>query len=321
MRRIDMDIPQSARDQIRKYLGGETGAFLSKIGGRIGKYSNEWRLSGLSFMPTNTINLLYACESEIYGPCVLKLCIPGPEVETEAMCLRFYDGRGYCKLWAFDLTDDALLLERIAPGDQMWAVADYYERARLFGEMLKCLPLPYDGPVKFPTYLSWMDGIRGKLIEMGGLGDVLFFLDEAIGVYSGLKQRHKKECLLHGDLHQENMLLDSNGRYAVIDPKGVVDAPVMECARFLMNEVPCDEGRIREMAAIIGSIAGFSAEDIISAMFVDAALGQSWCMEEHYETEDAFEAARRTALETCGYVWELLKNDPFAAARINGRDR
>lgn len=306
-RRQRMDIPESARQGIYKYLGGKTDEFLSRVDKRLEKYMSIWQLSQLSFMPTHTVNLLFSCESNLYGSCVLKMCIPGPEVTTEANCLLAYDGKGYCKLWAHNLSDDMLLLERLIPGDQMWAVADYRERARLMAMTVKDLPIPYRGLEQYPTYLSWMEGIHRTLTNMGGLEDVLLYLNKAMEIYAELKQRHRRVCLLHGDLHQENMLLNSKGSYTIIDPKGVVDDPVMETARFLMNETPCEESKIREMAAIMSPIIDISVKDILKSMFVDAALGQSWCMEEHYPTREAFEEGKQSVLETCKFVYGLVK--------------
>ena len=303
-----MDIPESARRGIQKYLGDNTDGFLSQIIKRLDKCVVVWQLTNLSFMPTNTVNLLFSCESGLFGSCVLKMCIPGPEVATEVNCLRFYDGKSYCKLWAYDLTDDVLLLERVTPGSQMWAVEDYRERARLMGMTVKGLPITYAGPEQYPTYLSWMENIRRKLTDIGGLESVIFYLDRAMEIYDKLKQHHRKACLLHGDLHQENMLLNSKGSYTIIDPKGVVDDPVMETARFLMNETQNHDetDKILEMAAIMSPIIDIPLKDILGSMYVDAALGQSWCMEEHFTTKEAFEEAKRNAIETCRFVYGLI---------------
>ena len=302
-----MDIPESARQGVYKYLGDKTDDFLSQVDKRLEKYIDVWQLSNLSFMPTNTVNLLFSCESGLYASCVLKMCIPGPDVTTEVNCLRAYDGKCYCKLWAYDLSDNVLLLERVIPGDQMWAIEDYRERARLMAVTVKDLHVPYNGPEQYPTYLSWMERIHCKLTNMGGLEDVLFYLNKAMEIYTGLKQHHRQSCLLHGDLHQENMLLNAKGGYTIIDPKGVVDAPVMETARFLMNETPCTEDKIIEMAGIMSPVINIPVADILKSMFVDAALSHSWCMEEHYSTKTAFEEAKRSVLETCKFVYGMVK--------------
>ena len=301
-----MDMPENARQGLYRYMGDKTDDFISQINKRLEKYIDIWQLSNLSFMRTNTINLLFSCESSLYASCVLKMCIPGPEVATEVNCLRAYDGRSYCKLWDYDLTDDVLLLEQVIPGCQMWAVEDYRERALLMGMTIKGLPIPYNGLEKYPTYLTWMEDIYRKLTNMGGLEDVLFYLNKAMEIYIELKQRHRQACLLHGDLHQENMLLNSNGGYTIIDPKGVVDDPVMETSRFLMNETPCGENKILEMAAIMSPFIDISVKDILKSMFVDTALGSSWSMSEHYITKEAFEEAKQNILETCKFVYSLL---------------
>jgi len=288
-------------------MGDKMDDYVLQASKRLEKYVDIWQLSNLSFMPTDTINLLLSCESSLYASCVLKVCVPAPEIATEVNCLRAYDGKGYCKLWAYDLSDDVLLLEQVVPGDPMWAVPDHRERARLMATTVKGLPIPYDGQEQYPTYLSWMEDIHRTLTGMGGLDDMLFYLNEAIGIYAELKQRHRQACILHGDMHQENMLLNSKGGYTIIDPKGVADDPVMETARFLMNETPCEESKIREMAAIMSPIIDVSVRDILGSMFVDAALAQSWCMDDRYPTREAFDEAKWNALEICKFAYGLVK--------------
>jgi len=80
----------------------------------------------------------------------------------------------------------------------------------------------------------------------------------------------------------------------------------METGRFLMNEIPCEESKIREMAAIMSPVLAISEKDILRSMFVDAALGQSWTMEEHFPTQEAFEEAKQNVLETCAFVYGLV---------------
>ena len=305
-----MNIPEDTKQGLYKYLGNKTDEFLSQVDICLEKYTGKWQLTDISFMPTDTVNLLFACESALYGSCVLKVCIPSAEVATEANCLLAYNGKGYCKLWAYDLEDSILLLQRIIPGDQMWTVTDYKERARLMALTVKDLHIPWDGKTEYPSYHSWLENIHHTLTQMDNMNDLLFYLNEAIKVYTELKQRHPQVCLLHGDLHQENMLLNSQRGYTIIDPKGVVDAPVMETARFLMNEVPDPltadgANRIREMAAIMSPIIGISECDLLKSMFVDAALMNSWTMEEHFPTQEAFEKEKQSGIERCKFVYEL----------------
>ena len=307
-----MSVPGFTREGIYKYLGGKTDVFLSQANKGIEKYVALWRLSQISFMPDCEGNLVFSCESELYGPCVLRMCIYG--AGTEVSALQAYDGQGYCKLYAYDLTDNVLLLERIMPGKNMWAtIFDHWERARRMAELLKGLSFQ-QGAKGYPTYLSWMEGVHQKLSTMGNVDEVLFYLNKAMEIYAGLKLRYPQECLLHGNLHQEKLLLNENGGFTIINPKGVVDDPIMETARFLLNETPGmeatqrDADKIREMAAIMGPIIDAPAEDLLKCMFIDSALSNSWNMDEfyHYPDREGFEERKRYVLKACEFAYGLL---------------
>lgn len=92
--------------------------------------------------------------------------------------------------------------------------------------------------------------------------------------------------------------MNAEGSYTIIDPKGVVDDPVMETARFLLNELPCAAEKMQKIVEIISSIVGISQEDILKSMFVDAALSQGWCMEDYYPTQEARKKEKQSALQT-----------------------
>ena len=134
----------------------------------------------------------------------------------------------------------------------------------------------------------------------------MFYLDKALLIYDELRQKYNRKCLLHGDLHQENMLLNSNGGYTIIDPKGVVDDPVMETARYLMNESPCEVEKIREIISIISSIIGIPEEDITKSMFIDAALGQCWSLDKPYSNPCEFAERKQEVLDICNFAYRLL---------------
>ena len=304
-----MQFPERTRQAIARYLGDSTGAFLSSAEALVDKYTKQWQLTQLSFMPTETVNLLFECDSVQYGACVLKICIPGSEVATEINCLRAYDGNGYVKLWDYELTDHILLLERVIPGEQMWAVADYRERARLMAKVVKDLPIITANQNEYPTYRTWMERVHGQLTDRGNMEDALFYLDEALRVYDELKTRYRRSCLLHGDMHQENMLLNAQGGYTIIDPKGVIDDPVMETARFLMNETPCEAEKVKEMVSIMAPIIDIPEIDILGSMYVDAALGSCWTFNEHFPTQEALEEGKRKALASCSFVYGLMDTE------------
>jgi len=301
-----MIIPEDSRQNLFKYLGSEADVFLSRVDGLLKKYTVQWQLSELVFMPTNTVNLLFSCQSSIYGLCVLKVCIPGPEVATEINCLRAYDAQAYVKLWDYHLEDNILLLERVIPGSELWEVKDDQERARLFANTFKNLQMISIKQTEYPTYQTWLEKVRKNLVDKGDLEEVLFYLDEALKVYEELKRDYPNDVLLHGDLHQENLLLNEQNKYIIIDPKGVVDMPVMEVARFLLNETPCEEKELWEMVAIISNVIEIPEIDIIKSLFIDATLSNSWTLEEYVLTSEAFEKNKQEALRSCQFFYQFL---------------
>ena len=307
-----MNVPVFAREGIHRYLGDKTDVFLSQANKGVEKYAALWRLSNLSFMPDCDGNLVFSCESELYGPCILRMCIY--DVGAEVRTLQAYDGNGYCKLYAYDLTDNVLLLEWIMPGKNMWStIFDHWERARQMAELLKGLTFQ-QGQKGYPTYLSWLEAVHKKLSTMGSVDEVLSYLDKAMEIYAELKLRYPKECLLHGNLHQEKLLLNEKGGFTIINPKGVVDDPIMETARFLLNETPGSEGtqrdvdKIREMAGIMGSVINVPAADILKCLFIDAVLSYCWTMEEFYDNPDreGFDERKRDVLTVCKFAYDLL---------------
>ena len=95
-----------------------------------------------------------------------------------------------------------------------------------------------------------------------------------------------QRVVLHGDLHQENVLLDAAGGWLAIDPKGVVGPACYEVARFLNNRVPDelpDDGKVTILEArmrVLERELGHSRRLLACAGLVDNVLGHCWGLEE-----------------------------------------
>ena len=301
-----MKIADSIYQSIQKYLSDRTDYNLTDVINKIEKFTERWQLSQLNFMEKDAYGLLFTCISAVYGESVLKICLSEPEFETGVNCILSYNGKGYVKIHAYDLTDYILLMEHVVPGNLMWEIEDYRERAKIFAELVKDLPVLWDFNDKYPSYRTWMEELRVKLVNLGDREDVMFYLDKALEIYDELKQTYNKKCLLHGDLHQENMLLNSKGGYTIIDPKGVVDDPVMETARYLMNESSLETEKLREIISIISSIINIPEKDVAKSMFIDAALGQGWTFDTPFSDPNKFAKEKQEALNLCAKVYGLL---------------
>ena len=312
-----VNVSENAKKTMRQYLGDESDAFFTRANSFMAKYADLWKLTNIRpISPASDGNIVFSCDSELYGACVLYMHMNS--VENEVQFLNIYGGKGYCKLYAHSLEDNVLLVEKITPGIFMWdAVVDFRERARIVAELVKDLPIPHEiGDL--PTYGSWMEGIHNILTEMGGLDDVLFYLNKAMEIYVELKQRYPRNCLLDANLQRFNLFLNESGSFTVTDPQSVVDDPIMQTARFLNNErpntlmdaTPNVESLIREMAAIISSITEVPAEDVLKSMFIDTALSNCWTLDEfyHFPKRDGLEETKKDVLKSCGFVYGLIQS-------------
>ena len=93
------------------------------------------------------------------------------------------------------------------------------------------------------------------------------------------------DCMLHGDCHHENILLDGD-RWKIIDPKGVIGPAVLEAGRFLHNfledEVAGDithQDRLRLLrrrCEVAATVLPSSAKTLMAVTYIDATLSTCW---------------------------------------------
>ena len=101
-------------------------------------------------------------------------------------------------------------------------------------------------------------------------------------------EKYSDRVLLHGDLHHDNLLLRTDGNYAMIDPKGVIGPAIMDLPRFILNELdtghPCsDRQHIAEVIRLLDEQSGYPAADIVKLFYMETVLGNIWRMEDGEE--------------------------------------
>ncbi|HEX8105226.1 MAG TPA: aminoglycoside phosphotransferase family protein, partial [Solirubrobacteraceae bacterium] len=87
--------------------------------------------------------------------------------------------------------------------------------------------------------------------------------------------------LLHGDLHHHNVLSAGRGRWAAIDPKGVVGDPGSDVTPLLHNPVGLpDPGALAERrVARLAAELGMDRDRLRAWGFVGAVLSEVWTVE------------------------------------------
>jgi streptomycin 6-kinase len=136
-----------------------------------------------------------------------------------------------------------------------------------------------------PTTQQWGCGFE-RHVAAGGTGHIPKpLLEAAQRMYSHLCASQSKPRLLHGDLHHDNVLLDSKRGWLAIDPKGVVGEPEYEAGAALRNPYECP-GLFAEPQTIERRVGRFErdlhldAGRILAWAFAQAVLALIWAVED-----------------------------------------
>ncbi len=112
-------------------------------------------------------------------------------------------------------------------------------------------------------------------------------IDSAEKAFKEISRNTTDDVVLHGDLHHENILLDTGAGWTVIDPKGVIGPHCLEVGRFLQNQLPENLGargreeRVLERVEILSTELGYSRKSIAASGLVDCVLSHCWCFEDN----------------------------------------
>lgn len=226
-----------ARTQVS--LHGEAGvAWLNRLPTLTEDLGQRWSLEvGLPF-PNLSYNWVVPARREDGARAVLKLSFPGDkEFRTEAAALAAFGGRGICHLLELDPDRGAMLLERLQPGRPLTGVGDDEEATAVAAGVMKKLWRPAPPDHAFPTVSDWSRGFeRLRRRFDGGTGPIpTRLVGEAESLFAELLASGETPLLLHGDLHQENILSAGREPWLAIDPKGVVGEAAYDTAALLHN--------------------------------------------------------------------------------------
>jgi streptomycin 6-kinase len=128
-------------------------------------------------------------------------------------------------------------------------------------------------------------------------GDLLASAQTA---HAALCASQRNVRLLHGDLHQDNLLFDRTRGWLAVDPKGIVAEPEFEAGALFRNpwerpDLFRDPVRIRARLACLGQALPLDLARVRSWAFVQAVLAALWGIEDGIpaaEIEGCFVLAR-----------------------------
>src|SRR5436190_5152856 len=149
----------SVPEQFAKTITGTFGAagaeWLTRLPDILAAIAQQWSLTILPHFANLSYNYVAPAVQADGTDVILKLSVPNAELLTELNALRLYDGRGICRLLAFDQTQGAMLLERLKPGVMLASVTDDEEATTIAAQVMRQLWRPAPTEHNFPTIAKW----------------------------------------------------------------------------------------------------------------------------------------------------------------------
>ena len=205
-------------------------AWLRRLPGLLAQLLEEWSLSVDGDVRWGVAAVAVPVRSPA-GPAVLKVTWPHHEALTEHLGLRQWNGKGAVRLLRADPRRFALLLERLDPATDLRSVP-VEEACGIIGDLLAQLRSPALPQV--PTLSAYAARQLAKPPPL----DVLprRFVDQARRLAEDLSTDPGADaCLLHTDLHYENVLRGTRQPWVAIDPKPTAGDRAFEVAPALWN--------------------------------------------------------------------------------------
>ncbi len=265
-------------------------------------YLDAWALSDpklLAETPTSHVYTVISGGETL----VLKLLTPigVDDEQSGAVALRCFAGRGAVRLLRHDA--GAHLLEYVA-GDDLVPLVKRGEDAQataIIGDVLNCLhnaakDAPADGLVPLRRRFR---SLFERAVREGHLGAQSIFV-RAAALTENLLAHPRAECVLHGDIHHENIRHSPARGWLAIDPKGVYGERTYDAANTLCNPygMPAlveSAARLRQTAGILADQMSVDRARVLAFAFAYACLSASWSLDVGHD-EDADHALRIAAI-------------------------
>lgn len=241
-------------------------AWLADLPKKVERIAALWELDHLH--PFDNLSYNYVLEGYQRGaPIVLKISLDESSLDKEAKALAAFANYGAVKVLAH--TKEALLLQRAVSGNLLKAKFPKGNQNAIkiacdVAKRLHQAPLPKGN--HFPHIKDWVATLD-KEWNIPRL-----HLKKARSLKNILLETQNTSVLLHGDLHQDNILSNGND-WLIIDPKGVIGYPINEMWAFVEDP--------KSDLLFISQYFGFNHDDVIQWYYVHLVLAACWQVEDH----------------------------------------
>ncbi|MGV0742970.1 aminoglycoside phosphotransferase family protein [Mycolicibacterium sp. XJ870] len=228
---------------------------------------DEWQLTPDGDAMSGYCSIVVPARTRDGVSAVLKIGFPDDESEHEHLVLRRWAGNGAVRLLRAEPHRRAMLLERLHVRNlnELWDIEACEIVAALYGR----IHVPALPQLRSLTELveRWTTGLAA-LPRNAPVPRRL--VEQAISLGTELcTDPRASSCVIHGDLHYENVLAADREPWLVIDPKPMNGDPHYEIAPMLWNRWDELAGYVRD-----GVRRRFSA--LVDAAGLDADRARDW---------------------------------------------
>ncbi|MBP1994858.1 aminoglycoside phosphotransferase family protein [Paenibacillus eucommiae] len=280
------------QNEVEKIINRFGKAFYERVLRDIEVYAEKWALTSFQLIPSYSANLVFICDSASFGSVVLKLGNPSSrETFTEFNTLYRYNGRRFCKVFDADIENGAILEERVQPGNPLRDESSLDKRLAVFCSLYKGLHITPAKEEIYPTYTEWVGRITAYMSKRQDCKKLYVHMKKAKDICLSVSNLYSQKMLLHGDFHHDNILLGNDGKYVIIDPKGVIGDPVFDVPRFILNEFS-DEittelyKKINDIICILEKNLNIPNDILKQCLYVETAMGVCWSVEDGTTPEE-----------------------------------
>jgi streptomycin 6-kinase len=257
----------------------------SNMSRKLARYLEAWELSDPQPLARTATSRVYTVT---FGGTrvVLKLLtrVGVADERRGAAALRHFDGRGAIRL----LRDDgqAHLLE-YADGEDLVALVRQGEDEQATEIISEVLNRLHQGSKSPPDGLRplrrWFRSLfrRGENDRRTGAQSIFV---RAAPIAGALLDDPRQVCVLHGDIHHENIRHKTGRGWLAFDPKGLVGERTFDAANTLCNPVDMpalveDEARLMRNAEILARALDVELSRLMAYTFAYACLSASWFLD------------------------------------------
>lgn len=282
------DIPAAFIERMKELYGERGVAWLEALPALIADCASRFALTLDDPFSNLSYNLVLRARRSDGKSVVLKTSFMKDELSREVNVLRAYRGRGVIKVLDQDEGAGVVLLECVLPGAPLSLIEDDTRATEIFCEVFSRLHIPVPIGSQYPSlrqHFAAIERYRQRCSRENHVAAPLpaGWVKKGSEYLEYLISTTTESFLLHGDLHHENILLQAEDQWVVIDPKGVVGDIHFDTIQYLLNYEDrggdCEQV-LRRRIALMADRLGLDPQRIAMWGVARGVLEACWTLED-----------------------------------------